>query len=103
MGAGKEVLARAAAFELMSSACGGHGSMWTEQEKMHDGATTRAASKAAAEPLLRICATCPIQAKCRSWAIVDEYTGIAAGTAWSNGHPRPVDWVRRHPPHRAAS
>ena len=46
--------------------------------------------RAAAEPLVKICAGCPIVAECRTWAEADEYTGIAAGAAWVSMPPVPA-------------
>jgi len=98
----KESLAQAAAYRLMAAACGEQPKKWNRQEQLHDSATSQGAARAAATPLLKICARCPIVAECRSWAIVDEYTGIAAAAAWVNGVEKPVHWVRRHPPKRLA-
>ncbi|GAA5000252.1 hypothetical protein [Actinopolymorpha pittospori] len=102
MSASKEVLAQQAAARLVAAACGEERDTWNRQEQLHDAATTQAAALAAATPLLQICASCRIVADCRQWAIVDEYTGIAAGTAWTNGVEKSAHWVPRRPPRRLA-
>lgn len=98
----REVLARAAAARLYAAACREDRDLWNAQEQLHDQATTQGMARAAAAPLLQICADCPVVAECRTWAVVDDYTGIAAGTAWVNGMEQPAHWVRRHPPRRLA-
>ena len=100
MSAHKDALAQQASYRLFAAACGEDSKLWNQQEELHDSATNQAVARSAATPLLQICAACPIVAECREWAIVDEYTGIAAGTAWVNGVEKPVHWVRRHPPKR---
>lgn len=100
MSAGKEVLAQAAAYRLAAAACGEESETWNRQEQLHDEARSQAAARAAAVPLLQICSVCPVVRECRDWAMVDEYTGIAAGAAWVDGRQKPVHHVRRHPPKR---
>ena len=102
MSASKVVLAQHAAAQLVAAACGEERDTWNRQEQLHDAATTQAAARAAATPLLAICASCPIVAECRQWAVVDEYTGIAAGAAWVNGVEKQAHWVPRRPPRRLA-
>ncbi len=96
----EKTLAQEAAYRLVAAACGERSSTWNRQEQLHEAATTQPSARAAATPLLEICATCPIISECATWARLDEYTGIAAGTAWVDGKPRPVHWVRRHRPRR---
>lgn len=98
-----EVLARAAAARLLAAACREQGDLWSYQEQLHVHATTTAEALAAARPLLQFCDSCPIVAECRYWASVDDYSGIAAGAAWSNGREKSVGWVRQHPLQRVAS
>lgn len=99
----KEVLAQAASVRLIAAACAGLGKMWNRQEELHAAATSRATSWAAAEPLLELCGGCPIVAECRTWAGVDDYTGIAAGSAWVKGVEKPAVWIHRHPVKKIAS
>lgn len=99
----KEVLAQAAAARLTGAACAGQGETWDLQEQMHAVAGSQAKAWAAAEPLVAICARCPIVAECCEWALVDEYTGIAAGAAWVNGVEKPAHWIHRHPMKKLAS
>ena len=93
----QDVLAQQAAARLVANACGEHSAAWNRQERRHAAATSRAEAKAAAAPLLKICASCPIVEECRQWAIVDRYTGIAAASAWVKGVPKPAHWVHQHP------
>ena len=104
-GKNRVVLARAAAAVLVEeAACRPDRQLWDRQEKLHAAARTCEAARAAAEPLVEICATCPHQAgRCAEWAEVDQYTGIAAGRAWVNGKERPVHWIARQSPGRLAS
>lgn len=95
MNTSKEVLARSAASRLVAAACVSKGEQWSRQEEIHRQATTRDGERKAAAPLLRVCATCPIIAECRTWAAIDEYTGIAAGTEWSHGSDRREPQRRR--------
>jgi len=98
--ASRAILAQQALAQLVAADCGGEGALWSRQEAHHNAAITRDAALDAAEPLLDICADCPVVPACRQWAILDQYTGIAAGTSWVNGEEKPVHWVRGHPPKR---
>lgn len=91
-------IARASSARLLAAACRGQGAKWTRQEILHEQATSSALAAAAADPLLQQCSSCPIVAECRIWACLDEYTGIAAGTAWREGEERHPSWVPGHPP-----
>lgn len=102
MSAVRSAVAQDASARLIAAACKGLRETWSQGEADHDAARTQDAAREAAVPLLRICASCPIVAECREWAIVDEYTGIAAGTSWVDGVEQPVHWVRRHPPKKLA-
>lgn len=102
MSARQEVLAQQAAARLIANACGEHTAVWNRQERAHADATSQAEARVAAAPLLGICATCPIVGECRQWAILDSYTGIAAGSAWVKGVARPAHWVHQHPMKRLA-
>lgn len=93
----REVLAQQAAARLVANVCGDHTKTWNRQERLHEFAANQAEATAAAAPLLEICATCPIVEECRQWAILDRYTGIAAGSAWIKGVARPAYWVHQHP------
>jgi hypothetical protein len=94
-GIDRQVLARDASAALVAAACKGHQELWDRCEDEHAAATTKEQARRAAEPLVELCTSCPITQACRGWAEVDQYTGVAAGTAWLNGKPRPVHWVRR--------
>jgi len=37
------------------------------------------------------------------WAEADDYTGIAAGSAWVKGVEKPAHWIPRHPMKKLAS
>lgn len=89
------MLARNAAASLVAAACKDRWRLWNAQEEEHSNASTQKEAQQAADPLLAVCAECPITAQCHAWAQVDQYTGIAAGTAWLNGKPRPPHWIRR--------
>lgn len=94
-GIDRQVLARDASAALVAAACKEQRDLWNRYEDEHAAAVTKEQARAAAEPLLEVCAPCPIIQACRRWAEVDQYTGIAAGAAWLNGQERPVHWVRR--------
>lgn len=64
--------------------------LWLAGEQAHANAPSPAAARDAAAPLVALCAQCPVCRMCGQWAIVDRYTGIAAGWAWKNGRPRSV-------------
>lgn len=98
----RNVTAQEASARLIANACGEHTDTWNRQEQMHAAASTQAGARAAAAPLLEICASCPIVEECRQWAVIDNYTGIAAGSAWVNGQPKPAHWVHHHPPKKLA-
>lgn len=102
MSATRDARAQQAAARLVANACGEHTDTWNRQEQLHASASTQAEARAAAAPLLRICGSCPIVDECRQWAVIDRYTGIAAGSAWVNGVPKPAHWVHRHPPKKLA-
>lgn len=90
----EEVLARQAANRLFAAACVGMGRTWSEHEAKHEQATTPAEAARAAAPLVRVCRECPIMAECRTWATLDSYTGIAAGSLWVKGVERDINMVR---------
>jgi hypothetical protein len=89
----RDVLARAASYGLRDAACKYRAEQWNAGEAKWAAASSQADAAAAAAPLLRVCAGCPIVAQCHSWALTDMYSGIAAGTAWVNGVERPASWV----------
>ena len=84
----RQVLARAAASALLAAACEGMGTWWLGRENRFAAASTKAQAREASEPLLAVCADCPIVGDCETWAALDRYTGIAAGSAWADGLPR---------------
>ena len=99
----KEALAQAASVRLVAAACAGQGKKWKQQEQLHSAAGSQAKAWSAAEPLVAVCAGCPIVAECRMWAEADDYTGIAAGSAWVKGVEKPAHWIPRHPMKKLAS
>ncbi len=103
MSSRKKALAQAASVRLVSAACAGEGEKWNRQEQLHADAGSQAKAWEAVAPLVKICAGCPIAAECRVWAAADNYTGIAAGSAWVNGAERPAHWIHRHPMKKTAS
>ncbi len=80
-----QVLAAAAASALYAAACKEERVLWDEHERAHGQALTPAVAARAAQPLLEVCASCPVKPACQAWAEVDGYTGIAAGAAFVNG------------------
>lgn len=90
----RELLAREAAKVLVAAACAGMREFWDRYEQLHDRASTQDGARRAAEPLLSVCAACPIITACRTWARLDRYTGIAGGGAWIKGKPRPAHFIR---------
>lgn len=103
MSSRKEVLAQAASVRLVAAACAGQGKKWNQHEQLHKDATTHEQALTSAGPLVAVCATCPIVVECRTWAEADEYTGIAAGSAWVKGVEKPTHWIHRHPMKELAS
>lgn len=103
MSSRRDALAQAAAVRLVAAACSGLGRKWDRQEQLHLDATTHEQAVRAARPLTAICASCPIVTECRAWAEVDQYTGIAAGSAWVKGVEKPTEWIHRHPMKKQAS
>jgi hypothetical protein len=101
----KEILSQAAAAPLLTpaAACAEEQVTWARQERVHRNARTQAAAAEAAAPLLVMCGRCPIITSCRAWAVVEGYTGIAAGAAWAAGIERPAHWVPGHPPRQPRS
>ncbi len=75
-------------------ACKGQSVLWTDCEKRHLAAKTKKEAAAAAAPALELCQDCPVIALCNELATVDEYTGLAAGLAWTDGKPRPPEVTR---------
>lgn len=92
----REVLAQQVAATLREASCRDQADTWNQGETAWAGATGPRAAHEAAEPLLKVCGGCTIVAECAAWAAIDEYTGIAAASAWSNGLRRPAHWVRNH-------
>jgi len=88
------MLAQDASAQLKGALCKDHRDLWNVQEASHESASSQFAAAHHAAPLLEICVSCPVINRCRRWASVDKYTGIAAGAAWVNGVVRPPEWVR---------
>lgn len=86
----RQVLARAAASALLAAACDGMGAWWIRLENRFAESSTPAQAREASDPLLAVCADCPIVGECQTWAALDLYTGIAAGSAWVDGQIRPA-------------
>lgn len=79
-----------------NGACREHGQAWGVAERDHSAANTKWTARVAAAPALEMCIGCPALAQCAEWAEIDRYTGLAAGTAWIDGEPRPAEWPRNH-------
>ena len=75
-GIDRQVLARDASAALVAAACKEHRDLWNRHEEEHAAATTKEQARKAAEPLLEVCASCPIIQACRRWAEVDQDTWI---------------------------
>lgn len=95
--------AQAAARRLLAGACRNMGWLWNRQEGLQAAAVTRQEAMDAVVPLLEVCASCPVVAECRVWAMEDSYTGVAAGAAWQDGQERPYSWIPGHPLRQQAS
>lgn len=78
-------IARYLANNTADTACHRLGDWWAMQESNHRAARNPTAAVAAAEPALRLCTRCPLQAACADWATTFAYTGLAAGAAYRNG------------------
>lgn len=93
-----EVLARQAANRLVAAACVSMGPEWSRREQAHEKAATPTDAITAAAPLVLVCRRCPIVDECATWAVLDSYTGIAAGTLWVKGVQRDIEMVRHRRP-----
>jgi len=100
----REMLAQEAAYALVGGNCADERGTWNALEATWAHATTKDVAADAAAPLIAVCQGCPLltDGRCRAWAEVDRYTGIAAGTAWVNGAEKDPQWTRHHH-HRARS
>lgn len=93
----RERIARSlAAYLAWNGACREEGELWGAAEREHAEAPTQWAAGAAAAPALALCRGCPVLDSCGRWAVVDRYTGLAAGQAWIEGEPRPSSWPRNY-------
>ena len=99
----RAVLAQAASAHIRETPCKEQQHLWNVQETAHAQAATSDQARDAAQPLLDLCAACPLIEACREWAALDRYTGIAAGQAWVDGSPRPLHWLRNQRIERARS
>ena len=79
-------------FDTRAAVCVGQAKWWTSIEAAHKKARSRATATAAAAPAMRACARCPVIGLCGDLAALDQYTGLAAGGAWADGHKR-YDYV----------
>jgi len=97
-------LARIASAEIEPAQCKGRGKWWTRKETAHAAATDSESAVKAAKPALRLCSRCPAAELCGYWAELDQYTGLAAGSAWINGRRKDPAQVRQKvtPPHERA-
>lgn len=83
----RRTLARDAAARLVAAACREQGRLWDKGETEYETATTDREARDAVEPLVAVCASCPVPAECQRWASIDRYTGVAGGLVWHNGTP----------------
>lgn len=88
-------LARQLASQLGDAECAGTGSWWSAAENGYIRAQTTSDAIAAAAPALALCARCKAVQACQLRAVADRYTGLAAGTVWKLGRPRPLTERRR--------
>ena len=97
-------LARQLTAAIKHPACKDLGMWWSEQEAAHAVATTTASAAAAAWPALSLCDECPLVDRmlCAERAELDDYTGLAAGAVYQNGHRHSASTVLRQPtpPHK---
>lgn len=77
--------AELAALLVREGNCAIPGVGWDEAEILHARASNSVAADRAAEVVLRLCVNCPVVELCGQWAVVDQYTGLAAGRSWSWG------------------
>jgi len=89
-GISRTVLAQDLAATITDGNCKGHAGVWTTWETAHAAARTAEERVAAATPALAACDTCHVVEECAQLAELTAYTGLAAGTAYRNGHRRPV-------------
>lgn len=88
--------ARDAAARLWAARCKDHGADWDAGESVLQAAGDAPGDADwAVDPLLDICASCPIATECRTWAHLDRYTGVAAGAVMVNGRTQPNWRLRR--------
>lgn len=84
--------------------CRGRPEWWSAHEAAHAAASSRRQAADAAAPALALCARCPVVGDCGLRAVLDGYTGLAAGVAYVNGNRVLVDQLRnsRRAPDRIA-
>ncbi len=97
-------LARQLAAAITAAECKGQGRQWSEWEAAHAAATTPAQAKEAAADAMALCVFCPETKLCAERAVLDAYSGLAAGAAYVNGARKPTAAVvlKPEPPQRRA-
>lgn len=94
-GISRRVLAQDLAATISLAACKDLGRWWSDCEAEFEAASDRDSRFAAAEPAVSLCASCTVQVDCASLAELTGYSGLAAGTAFRNGHRRALSGKER--------
>lgn len=80
-------LAQQLVWELRLAHCRDHPALWTRLEAGYAAAETYQDAQQHLQACRDLCEDCPVLDPCAERARLDRYTGLAAGTAWRNGHP----------------
>lgn len=83
------------------AACKAQSAWWVSCERDLEWAETVVEARAAAAPVVEMCRSCPVLDLCELWAVLERYSGLAAGHAWEKGRKRdpmvpmedPAGWV----------
>lgn len=92
------VRARALSASISDAACKDRGSWWSQQESAHLRAPDAAAAGRLGRRIQQICGTCPLATRqlCAELAVVDRYSGFAAGATYVNGQRYDATVLHNH-------
>lgn len=82
----RNVLARDLAATITDAACAGAAAQWSAWEDAYERASNPAQRADALREPVSMCHDCPAREACADLAELTRYTGIAAGSAYRNGH-----------------
>lgn len=81
--------------EIQGAACKFMGAWWSAREADYDNASSKTEAVAISAPVFELCGTCTQRSLCEERAILDRYTGLAAGQVFVQGVSVPVGRRRR--------